>query len=209
MTEEQQEKLFTAFEQTDSTIAVRFGGTGLGLAISQNLVGQMGGTITVTSSPGKGSRFTFTIHLEKTALAEEQAAPAGGIIPDLTGKHILLAEDIEINRLILKELLSETHVEIDEAADGQEALDMFIANPGRYDLIFMDVQMPKMDGYETCRRIRSFNRSDAADVPIIAMTANAYREDIDKAREAGMNGHLAKPIDINAVMHTLQVRLGT
>jgi signal transduction histidine kinase len=208
MTEAQQAKLFTAFEQADASIAVRFGGTGLGLAISQNLVNQMGGAITVRSRPGEGSVFSFTILLEKTELsAGEETAPDYSA-PDLTGKHILLAEDIEINRLIMRELLAETHAEIDEAADGKEALERFIANPGRYDLIFMDVQMPNMDGYETSRRIRALNRSDAADVPIIALTANAYREDIEKARAAGMNGHLAKPVDIKAVMHTLRTKLG-
>ncbi|MDR2160043.1 MAG: transporter substrate-binding domain-containing protein [Treponema sp.] len=208
MTEAQQAKLFTAFEQTDSSIAVRFGGTGLGLAISQNLVNQMGGVITVRSRPGEGSVFSFTILLEKTELDPGQETALDDSVPDLTGKHILLAEDIEINRIIIKELLAETRVEIDEAADGKEALELFVANPGRYDLIFMDVQMPNMDGYEASRRIRAFNRADAADVPIIALTANAYREDIEKARAAGMNGHLAKPVDIKAVMHTLKVKLG-
>jgi CheY-like chemotaxis protein len=168
----------------------------------------MGGVITVKSRPGEGSVFSFTVLLEKTELNSEQETILDDSVPDLTGKHILLAEDIEINRLIMRELLAETHAEIDEAEDGKEALELFIANPGRYDLIFMDVQMPNMDGYETCRRIRAFNRSDAADVPIIALTANAYREDIEKARAAGMNGHLAKPVDIKAVMRTLKVKLG-
>ena len=208
MTEAQQAKLFTAFEQADSSIAVRFGGTGLGLAISQNLVSQMGGVITVRSRPGEGSVFSFTVLLEKTELGSEQEPAPDESVPDLAGKHILLAEDIEINRIIIKELLAETRAEIDEATDGKEALELFIANPGRYDLVFMDVQMPNMDGYEASRRIRAFNRSDAADIPIIALTANAYREDIDKASAAGMNGHLAKPIDIKAVMHTLRTKLG-
>ncbi|MDR1618443.1 MAG: response regulator [Treponema sp.] len=208
MTEAQRAKLFTAFEQTDPGIAVRFGGTGLGLAISQNLVNQMGGVITVKSRPGEGSAFSFTILLEKTELAPEEEPVMDDSVPDLTGKHILLAEDIEINRLIMRELLAETRAGIDEAADGKEALDLFIANPGRYDLVFMDVQMPNMDGYEASRRIRAFNRSDAADVPIIALTANAYREDIEKARAAGMNGHLAKPVDIKAVMYMLKTKLG-
>jgi CheY-like chemotaxis protein len=206
MTEEQQAKLFTAFEQADSSIAVRFGGTGLGLAISQNLVGQMGGKITVKSKPGEGSVFVFTIRLEKTEYREKQEA-SEDTIPDLAGKRILLAEDIEINRVILRELLAETHVEIDEAEDGQQTLDMFTNGPD-YDLIFMDVQMPVMDGYEACRRIRELEKQRARkEVPIIAMTANAYREDVERAREAGMNGHLAKPIDIKAVLKTLNTML--
>jgi signal transduction histidine kinase/CheY-like chemotaxis protein len=208
MTEAQMEKLFTAFEQADDSIAVRFGGTGLGLAISQNLVKMMGGFITVKSQEGKGSSFNFAISLEKAALVQEQIPDAPESVPELAGKRILLVEDIDINREILKELLSETHVDIDEAADGKEALEMFAASvPGYYDLIFMDVQMPNMNGYESTRAIRTLDRPDAKTIPIIAMTANAYREDIDQALEAGMNSHLAKPIDIQAVIRVLAENL--
>jgi signal transduction histidine kinase/CheY-like chemotaxis protein len=208
MTETQQAKLFTPFEQADSSIAIRYGGTGLGLAISQNLVRQMGGLITVKSRPGEGSAFSFTIHLDKTANPEPDPVEDDAI-PDLTGKRILLAEDIEINRIILRELLAETHVEIDEAANGREALDMYTAHPENYQLIFMDIQMPLMDGYEAARHIRKFEKArDGGEhpggIPIIAMTANAYREDIDRALEAGMNGHIAKPIDIKTIMRTLR-----
>ncbi|GHV85307.1 hypothetical protein AGMMS50230_09150 [Spirochaetia bacterium] len=199
----QMKNLFNAFEQADNTIAVRFGGTGLGLAISQNLVKLMGGLITVESQYGKGSSFEFTLNMEQTEEETVRTAQPGEI-PKLTGKRILLAEDIDINRLILKELLSETHLEIDEAADGKEAVEKFAAaSPCYYDLIFMDVQMPNMDGHEATRTIRALPRKDAEVIPIIAMTANAYKEDIDKALEAGMNGHLAKPIDINDVMSVL------
>jgi CheY-like chemotaxis protein len=209
MTRAQMDKLFTAFEQADNSIAVRFGGTGLGLAISQNLVKLMGGLITVESREGEGSSFSFTISLEKADTPESQPNPRGegsplGSMPDLKGKRILLVEDIDINREILKELLSETYVDIDEAADGKEALELVAASaPGRYDLIFMDVQMPNMNGYEATRAIRALDHSDAKEIPIIAMTANAYKEDIDQALEAGMNGHLSKPIDIQAVVKVL------
>jgi CheY-like chemotaxis protein len=203
MTEEQIAKLFTAFEQADSSISVRFGGTGLGLAISQNLVKLMGGLITVKSKIREGSAFEFTLDMEKTEALEHRAFTAGEV-KNYKGKRILLTEDIEINREIIKELLADTNVEIHEAEDGRQALDTFSASSvGFYNLIFMDVQMPNMDGYEAARRIRVLAREDAKTVPIVAMTANAYKEDIDRALASGMNGHLSKPIDIAEVMKAL------
>jgi len=205
ITEEQLNKLFMTFEQADNSIAARFGGTGLGLAISQNLVGYMGGVITVESAQGKGSAFTFTIPLQKAGLAEEEIERADSTPPDLTGKRILIVDDIELNRLILAEILAETHAETEEARDGQQALDLFLDSPEKYfDLIFMDVQMPGKNGYQTTEALRAVDRPDAKTIPIIAMTANAYREDIENALESGMNGHLAKPIDVDAIMLTLR-----
>jgi CheY-like chemotaxis protein len=207
MKTEQMGNLFNAFEQTDNTIAVRYGGTGLGLAISQNLVKLMGGIISVKSEYGKGSVFDFTLDMERTA-AETGGEIPKGKVPDLAGKRILLVEDIEINRIILKELLGKTHAIIEEAEDGKKALDKFAASKeGCYDLVFMDVQMPNMDGHEATRKIRALKRKDAKKVPIIAMTANAYKEDIDKALESGMNGHLAKPVDMDEVLKVLSRRL--
>jgi signal transduction histidine kinase/ActR/RegA family two-component response regulator len=206
MSKEQTQKLFRAFEQADSSIAVRFGGTGLGLSISQNLVGLMGGVIEIESEPGKGSTFSFSISLPILS-AQEDKAPVRIEMSELAlaGKHLLLAEDIEINRTILIELLAETEIQIEEAADGAEALEKFRASPvGYFDMIFMDVQMPNMDGYGATRAIRALDRPDAATVPIIAMTANAYREDVERAKESGMNEHLAKPIDLEAVMNVLK-----
>jgi signal transduction histidine kinase len=209
MTGEQVSRLFTAFEQADSTIATRFGGTGLGLAISQNLVGMMGGEISVASRPGEGSVFSFTLDFEKSGKQAEPRHTEGSGLPDLQGKRVLLVEDIEINRIIAMELLSDTRLSIDEAGDGQEALEKFAASPeGYYDLIFMDVQMPNMNGYESTRQIRALPRGDAKTVPIIAMTANAYQEDIARALESGMNGHLAKPIDLEALSRLLREKLG-
>jgi signal transduction histidine kinase/CheY-like chemotaxis protein len=203
MTEEQVSKVFHAFEQADSSISVRFGGTGLGLAISQNLVKLMGGFITVKSTIGAGSTFEFTLDMEKTSLLEHEIASAEDA-RDYTGKRILLTEDININREIVKELLSDTHVEIREAEDGQQALSIFSASSaGYYNLIFMDIQMPNMDGYEAASRIRALDRPDAKDIPIIAMTANAYKEDIEKAAASGMNAHIPKPIDIAEVLKVL------
>jgi len=209
MSDEQQSCLFIAFEQGDSSIAANYGGTGLGLAISQNLVHAMGGQITVESEPGKGSTFSFTVTFPKAELPKRQMDMTVRIKNlNFSGRRMLLAEDIDINRVILVELLKDTGIEIIEAADGRQALQMFEhSKPDYYDLIFMDIQMPYMDGYQTTEAIRKLSRNDAKSVPIIAMTANAYREDIEKARESGMDGHLAKPIDIDAVMQLLHDKL--
>ncbi len=204
MSEEQISHLFTPFEQTDASIAVRFGGTGLGLSISQSLVKQMGGLITVKSEQGHGSTFSFTLTFEKADSAEADAGAGSVDTPNLTGKRILVVEDVELNRMILSELLAETGVDIEEAEDGQQALEMFEKSPPDwYQLVFMDVQMPRMGGYESTAAIRQLDRADARTVPILAMTANAYREDVEKAMACGMNGHLSKPVDIDAVMRVL------
>ena len=203
MTSEQMAKLFVPFEQTDSNVAVKFGGTGLGLSISQNLIGMMGGEIKVTSSPGAGSKFFFDLIFKKSSEIIKDDVSDIPVI-DLKGKKILLAEDVEVNRIIVGEILAPTGLAIDEAEDGQRAVEIFDSSaPGCYDLIFMDVQMPRIGGYEATRRIRALEREDAKKIPIIAMTANAYREDIEEAFAAGMNGHLSKPIDVEALMKVL------
>ena len=208
MDTEQLERLFSPFEQGNKSITSIYGGTGLGLAISQSLVMHMGGHIDVESRIGKGSVFSFTLTFAKCSdIAASRAEKTP--IPDLREKRLMIVEDIAINRLILIELLKDTYAEIEEAADGAEALQLFSSSPnGTYDLILMDVQMPNMDGYESTRKIRALDRSDAATVHIIAMTANAYREDIEKSMEAGMNDHLAKPIDIDILMRILTSKLG-
>jgi len=206
ISEEHIKKLFTPFEQANSQIAAHYGGTGLGLFISQDLVTQMGGQINVKSKEGEGTVFSFTLGFEVTRLLEKETR-AEGYIPDLHDKRILIVEDIDINRIIITELLSDTHAIIEAAVDGQDAVDKFYAaDPAYYDFIFMDIQMPKLNGFETSRKIREIEKERKLEdfgVPIYAMTANAYREDIEKAMEAGMDGHVAKPIDIKMIMEIL------
>ncbi|MDR0374271.1 MAG: response regulator [Treponema sp.] len=203
MSEEQLARLFKPFEQADKTIATRFGGAGLGLAISQNLIERMGGYISAQSEEGKGATFMFELVLVKSdqpvAEGEGSVAP-----PDLTGKRLLLVDDVEINRVIIQEMLEETHVTIEEAENGDAAVrKVGESAEGWYDLVFMDIQMPIMDGYEATRVIRELDRADVKRMPIIAMTANAYREDVERALQAGMTGHLAKPVDFNAMIKAL------
>ena len=199
---EEKGHLFAAFEQANEGISSRYGGTGLGLSISQNLVNKMGGEITVESAVGFGSTFSFCVPFELSFVTETNRVVVKNT--DFSGKRILLAEDVEINRIILMELLADTHIQIDEAEDGQLAVEAFKKSAtGYYDLIFMDIQMPNLNGYDAAKSIRALNRPDAASVPIIAMTANAYKEDIDRAKEAGMNEHLSKPIDFSAVKDAL------
>lgn len=146
--------------------------------------------------------------LGNTCAAALDKPEAGRDGTDLfAGRHVLLAEDVEINREIVIALLEPMGLEIDTAEDGEEALRLFAENPGRYDMIFMDLQMPKMDGLEATRRIRALDDPRARSIPIIAMTANVFREDIEKCLEAGMQGHVGKPLDLGAVIDTLHACL--
>ena len=202
MTQEQVNKLFVPFEQTDTGVAAKFGGTGLGLSISQNLIGMMGGVIQVKSELDVGSEFFFTLSFIKGEKIAEEKQEKKNV--NLKGKRILLVEDIEINRIIILELLSPTGVIIEEAENGKLAVEMFGNSPPKYyDLVFMDVQMPVMGGYEATRQIRLLDHADAKNIPIIAMTANAYKEDIEDALASGMNGHISKPLDEEHVMNIL------
>jgi two-component system, sensor histidine kinase and response regulator len=209
---EQQGKLFSSFVQVDSSISRRFGGTGLGLAICKRIVELMHGEITMVSETGKGAAFTFTFRAE-IGTQTSDGAPGGGALDitdniDLHGKRILLAEDVEINREIVITVLQPLGLEIIEAEDGQKAYDLFRANPDAYDIIFMDIHMPGVNGYESTKLIRAFDHPKAKTVPIIAMTANVFREDIERCHAAGMNGHIGKPLDFDAVIATLKRYLG-
>lgn len=202
MTEEQLQRLFVPFDQTDKSVAAKYGGTGLGLSISRNLIRMMNSDITVKSELNTGSTFCFELRFAKGDVAIDKSSDIPDHI-DFSGKRILLVEDISINRMIISEILSFTGVEIHEAVNGQKAIEVFASSPvGFFNLILMDIQMPVMDGYEATNNIRFLNREDA-DLPIIAMTANAFKEDIEDALSAGMNGHLSKPVDIGALLHTL------
>ena len=204
---EQQARLFRPFEQADGTIASRFGGTGLGLSISHNLVQRMGGSISLESALDEGSEFSFELSFKKSELSSQPDEISAEEM-DFTGIRILLAEDVEINRFIIEELLSPTGVTIDMAVNGREAVEMFErSEPGGYRLIFMDVQMPEMNGYEATAKIRALPRPDAAAIPIVAMTANAYKEDVERALASGMDMHIGKPINVDVLMRTLSTYL--
>jgi len=212
---EQQNKLFRSFVQVDSSISKKFGGTGLGLAISKTIVEMMNGSIRIESELGQGTTFIFTIKAEipgssgkVTDTISKEISSDEFKVGDFTGKRILLAEDIDINREIVITLLSDFNIEIDEAEDGQKAIDKFAADPEKYDLIFMDIHMPNVDGYEAARLIRSLEYPQAKSVPIIAMTANVFKEDIENCLAAGMNGHIGKPLDFNEVTSVLNKYLG-
>jgi signal transduction histidine kinase/ActR/RegA family two-component response regulator len=192
--------LFQPFEQGNSRITRRYGGTGLGLAISRNIVRLMGGDIAVKSKVGEGSVFSFSLWLPLAAVSgEEEVIENGGDI--FKGKRALLVDDVLINRVIAMDFLSDAGLSVDEAEDGLAAVKAFEKSQvGDYDIIFMDVQMPNMDGYEAASAIRAMNRADAKTVPIVALTANAFRDDVNRALRHGMNAHLAKPIEIDKVL---------
>jgi signal transduction histidine kinase len=208
---EQQLRLFSAFQQAESNTSRKFGGTGLGLAISKQIVELMGGEIWVESELGQGSTFAFTVQLARGEADRDEnigaeKAPESG--PDnFAGRRILLAEDVEINREIVLALLEPTGLLIDCAENGTEALARYSAAPDSYAMIFMDVQMPEMDGYEATRRIRAFEATRGRRVPIIAMTANIFREDIEQCLAAGMDGHVGKPLDLEEVLRQLREHL--
>ncbi|MDR2194168.1 MAG: response regulator [Treponema sp.] len=207
LSEEQVAKLFQPFEQADGSIVRSYGGTGLGLVISKNIVEMMGGTISLKSKLGEGSSFSFSIrcpYTDKKQIKKMEADETGDL-PDLSGKRCLIVDDIDINREILKEILEDTGLDMETAANGKEAVACFEESAeGYYDIILMDVQMPVMDGCTATKTIRSIRRADAKTLPIIAMTANVIQEDVRKMREAGMNGHVSKPIDIEKLFKTLE-----
>jgi len=205
---EQQANLFQAFEQADGSINRRFGGTGLGLVISKKIVELLGGKIWVESELGSGARFIFTICVKIAEpdmnAATEETAAAETTEDNFDGCRILLAEDVEINREVLMGLLDGSGIDFDIAENGRIAVEKFTLNPDKYDMIFMDVQMPEMDGLAATMAIRSSGIKNAAVIPIIAMTANVFKEDVEACLYAGMNGHVAKPIDLDAVRAVLR-----
>jgi len=215
---EQQDKLFKVFEQADRGTSRMFGGTGLGLSISKRIIELMGGNIWVESELGNGARFIITLetlriekgydyineNLDANANPSDDLKQMDG---RFAGMKMLIAEDIEINREILISLLENTGLVLDSVENGMEALNMVESSKDKYDIILMDVQMPVMDGLEATRQIRALTSYKREELPIIAMTANVFKDDVEACLEAGMDDHLSKPIDVDKVFEVLSKHL--
>lgn len=208
MSEEFQKHIFGVFEREKSATQSGVQGTGLGLAITRQLVELQGGTIEVHSEKGVGTEFVVRLKLEAASEEEVDVGNAGENLL-FHGKRLLVAEDNPLNQEVAATLLSEEGFQVECADDGLEALRMVSESaPGYYDLILMDIQMPRMDGYETAREIRSLADPDLAGIPIVALTANAFEEDKKEAFASGMDGHIAKPFDLDKVNAVLEEILG-
>ena len=196
MTEEFQKHIFEPFAQEDAGSRTKFAGTGLGMAISKNLVEKMGGTITFESKEGAGTTFVIRVPFQIDTDRSGRSETGEKTEVSIRGLHILLAEDNELNMEIAEFLLRNEGAVVTKAWNGQEAVEIFEkSGSGEFDVILMDIMMPVMNGYEAAKRIRFLDREDAQVIPIIAMTANAFVEDRMKAKEAGMNEHIGKPVD--------------
>ena len=208
MSEEFVGHIFEEFSQEERGARTQYKGTGLGMAITKRYVDLMGGTISVESRKGVGTTFTVELPMQITEAVTEKKEHTAGTM-DLTGLNILMAEDNDLNAEIAMVQLEELGMKITRAADGEEAVRLFAEHPqGTFDLILMDVMMPKMNGYEATKAIRRLqNRPDAAAIPIIAMTANAFAEDVQASLDAGMNAHLSKPIVMEEVVSTISRNL--
>ena len=204
MSPEFAERLFIPFERERTSTVSRIQGTGLGLAITKSIVDMMGGNITVQTEKGKGTEFTINVDFPLTEPGEEICSVREDEI-SFDGMRALLVEDNMINMEIAQMLLEQSGFLIETAENGKIAVEMMAeSRPGYYDVILMDIQMPVMDGYTAAQAIRGLPDSRLSGIPIIAMTANAFQEDIKKAEEVGMNGHIAKPLDIPSMKATLQ-----
>jgi len=201
MSEAFQRHMFEAFAQENSDKGSLSGGVGLGLAVVKKLVDERDGTIQVDSAPGQGTRFCVVL-----PMIPSEAEPAAAL-PDaaasIAGRRLLVAEDNELNREIAVYLLQEAGALVDQAADGKEAVEMFAASaPGTYDAVLMDVMMPELDGLSATRAIRGMDRPDAR-LPIIAMTANLFDEDVAACLAAGMDAHIPKPLEAGQMIRTI------
>ena len=206
ISDEARKRLFQSFEQLDGGMTRRYGGMGLGLAMSKRLVDLMGGELWVESEQSVGSTFYFTIpvvsvkpdeHADERILGHRHgdAARAEREARSLGSRRILVVEDLEINRDIVSAFLEDLDFRVDFALNGREAVETFTANQGAYDLILMDIQMPEMNGIDATKAIRAMGTEYARSVPIVAMTANVFKEDVERCLEAGMNDHIGKPVD--------------
>ena len=204
ISEENQKRVFRSFEQVKDYDSIYRQGTGLGLAISSRLIHMMGSSINLESTFGKGSTFSFKIKLSVSKTEEKDKQDRKKIV-DLKGKHVLVVEDNELNSEIMCTILRDDGIVVDTAFDGQQAVNMIKASePWKYDLVFMDIMMPKMDGLEATRQIRGIERDDCKKIPVIAMSANAFEEDVKKSLASGMNAHLSKPLDLSKMMEVMQ-----
>ena len=205
MSEEFVEHIFDEFSQEESSARTQYKGTGLGMAITKRYVDLMGGTISIVSKKGVGSVFTVELPLEVTEENRIHKQDSHSGIQDLAGVKVLMAEDNDLNAEIAVIQLEEMGIQVTRVADGKEAVNLFAHNPaGTFDIILMDIMMPVMDGYEATAAIRGLsNRPDALLIPIIAMTANAFAEDVQASLDAGMDGHLSKPIVIDEVVKAI------
>ena len=210
MSREFVDKMFTAFERERTSTDSGVEGTGLGLAITKRLVDLMGGTIEVLTSPGSGTQIIIRLKL-KLATEEDlqkDSSPEDEEEVDFTGKRLLVVEDNAINMEIACMILIQQGFQVDTAENGKVALDMVSSSPpGTYDAILMDIQKPIMDGYAATRAIRALDNKELADIPILAMTANAFQEDVQAAKEAGMQAHVAKPVDVAVLIKELKTVL--
>ena len=209
MTEEFQKCVFEPFTQEHTGSRTKFAGTGLGMAISRKLVEKMGGTITFESKEGTGTTFVIRVPFKIDPDADKREEQKDVSEKSIKGLHILLAEDNELNMEIAEFVLQNEGADVTKAWDGQEAVELFRnSEPGEFDVILMDIMMPVMNGYETTKMIRSLDREDAKAIPIIAMTANAFTEDRIKAKEAGMDEHVAKPVDVELLVKVIHKLVG-
>ena len=204
MTEEFQKCVFEPFAQEHTGSRAKFTGTGLGLSISRKLVEKMGGTITFESEKGVGTTFVIRVPFKIDLDVDKREESKDVSEKSIKGMHVLLAEDNELNMEIAEFLLQNEGAEVTKARNGQEIVELFRkSEAGEFDVILMDIMMPVMNGYETTKMIRSLDREDAKAIPIIAMTANAFTEDRIRAKEAGMDEHVAKPIDVELLIKVI------
>ena len=204
MTEEFQKYIFEPFAQEHTGSRTKFAGTGLGMAIAKNLIEKMGGTITMESEKDVGTTFVIRVPFKTDPDADKREKQKDVSENSIKGLHILLAEDNELNMEIAEFVLQNEGADVTKAWNGQEAVELFRnSEPGELDVILMDIMMPVMNGYEATQMIRSLDREDAKTIPIIAMTANAFTEDRIRAKEAGMNEHVAKPVDVEVLVKVI------
>ena len=209
ISKENQKRVFQSFEQADTRNSSRKQGNGLGLAISIRLIRLMGSEISLESEPGEGSDFYFTLHLTYAGSQKKEPEP---ILENCVfdGKRVLVVEDNSLNTEIIRTILEEYHIQVDCVENGREAVErMEEISPGTYDMILMDIMMPEMNGLEATEAIRRIDRTDCRQIPIVAMSANAFDEDVKKSMASGMNAHLSKPLDMGKLQKVLRKYLNS